>query len=100
MLKVAMVRETEQFLAEVLRHDLCLTSFIASDFMMLNARLARHYGIPGLSRFALKRVKLPPDSHRDGVLTMASVLKVTANRTTTSPVLRVWPEGDPVRCTA
>ena len=31
---------------------------------------------------------LPPDSHRGGVLTMASVLKVTANGTTTSPVLR------------
>ena len=31
---------------------------------------------------------LPPESHRGGVLTMASVLKVTANGTTTSPVMR------------
>ena len=88
MLKVSMVRETELFFSEVLRHDLSLTHFIASDFTMLNGRLAKHYGIPGVSGFAFQRVKLPPDSHRGGVLTMASVLKVTANGTTTSPVLR------------
>jgi mono/diheme cytochrome c family protein len=88
MLKVSMVRETELFFAEVLRHDLSLANFIASDFTMLNGRLAKHYGIPGVSGFAFQRVKLPPDSHRGGVLTMASVLKVTANGTTTSPVLR------------
>jgi len=88
MLKVSMVRETELFFAEVLRHDLNLTNFIASDFTMLNGRLAKHYGIPGVSGFEFRKMKLPPDSHRGGVLTMASVLKVTANGTTTSPVLR------------
>jgi hypothetical protein len=88
MLKVSMVRETELFFGEVLRDDLSLTNFIASDFTMLNGRLAKHYGIPGVSGFAFQKVKLPPDSHRGGVLTMASVLKVTANGTTTSPVLR------------
>ncbi|KAF0181143.1 MAG: signal peptide protein [Limisphaerales bacterium] len=88
MLKVSMVRETELFFTEVLRHDLSLTNFVASDFTMLNGRLAKHYGIPGVSGFEFRRVKLPPDSHRGGVLTMASVLKVTANGTTTSPVLR------------
>jgi hypothetical protein len=35
-----------------------------------------------------QRTALPPESHRGGVLTMAGVLKVTANGTTTSPVLR------------
>lgn len=88
MLKVSMVRETELFFTEVLRHDLSLTNFIASDFTMLNGRLAKHYGIPGVSGFEFRKVKLPPDGHRGGLLTMASVLKVTANGTTTSPVLR------------
>jgi hypothetical protein len=91
MLKVSMIRETELFFAEVLKDDLSLTNFVASDFTMLNARLARHYGIPGPDGFALRKVALPPGSHRGGVLTMASVLKVTANGTTTSPVTRgVW----------
>ena len=88
MLKVSMLRETELFFTEVLRHDLSLTHFIASDFSMLNGRLARHYGIPGVSGWEFRKVMLPPASHRGGLLTMASVLKVTANGTTTSPVLR------------
>ena len=88
MLKVSMVRETELFFTEVLRHDLSLTHFIASDFSLLNGRLARHYGIPGVSGWEFRKVMLPPASHRGGLLTMASVLKVTANGTTTSPVLR------------
>ena len=91
MLKVSMIRETELFFAEVLKDDLSLANFVASDFTMLNARLAKHYGIPGLDGFAFRKVTLPPGSHRGGVLTMASVLKVTANGTTTSPVTRgVW----------
>jgi hypothetical protein len=55
---------------------------------MLNERLARHYNIPGVEGLEFRRVNLPPDSHRGGVLTMAGVLKVTANGTTTSPILR------------
>jgi mono/diheme cytochrome c family protein len=88
MLKVSMIRETELFFREVLEHDLGLTNFVASDFTMLNGRLAKHYGIPNVEGFSFRKVTLPPDSHRGGVLTMASVLKVTANGTTTSPVTR------------
>ena len=88
ILKVAMVREALLFFDEVLRNDLSLTNFVASDFTMLNGRLAEHYGIPGVSGMEFRKVTLPKDSHRGGVLTMAGVLKVTANGTTTSPVLR------------
>jgi mono/diheme cytochrome c family protein len=91
LLKVSMIREAELFFAEVLKDDLSLTNFVASDFTMLNARLARHYGLPGPDGFAFRKVALPEGSHRGGVLTMAGVLKVTANGTTTSPVTRgVW----------
>jgi hypothetical protein len=48
MLKVSMVRETELFFAEILKHDLSLLNFISSDFAMLNGRLAKHYGIEGV----------------------------------------------------
>lgn len=88
MLKVSMLRETELFFTEVLKNDLSLTNFVASDFSMLNGRLAKHYGIPGVDGWEFRKVTLPKDSHRGGVLTMASVLKVTANGTTTSPVTR------------
>ena len=88
LLKVSMIRETELFFGELLKNDLSLTNFVSSDFAMLNGRLAKHYGIPGIEGWEFQRTALPPDSHRGGVLTMASVLKVTANGTTTSPVLR------------
>src|SRR5207248_476227 len=88
VLKVAMVKEALLFFDEVLKNDLSLTNFVASDFTMLNERLAKHYGIPGVEGQEFRKVALPPDSHRGGVLTMAAVLKVTANGTSTSPVLR------------
>jgi hypothetical protein len=88
LLKVSMLRETELFFDEVLKHDLSLVNFVASDFTMLNGRLAKHYGIPGIDGWEFHKVPLPVESHRGGLLTMASILKVTANGTTTSPVLR------------
>ncbi|HXT59623.1 MAG TPA: DUF1592 domain-containing protein, partial [Pirellulales bacterium] len=88
MLKASMVRETELFFAEVLKDDLSLTNFVASDFTMLNGRLAKHYGIAGVEGWEFRKHPLPADSHRGGLLTMASVLKVTANGTSTSPVTR------------
>src|SRR5436190_1535797 len=89
ILKVSMVKEVSLFFDEVLKNDLSLTNFVASDFSMLNGRLAKHYGIPAVDEgLNFRKVALPPESHRGGVLTMASVLKVTANGTTTSPILR------------
>jgi len=80
--------ETRLFFKELVREDLPARNLIDSDFTFLNERLARHYGIPGVNGVGLKKVKLPEDSPRGGLMTQASVLKVTANGTTTSPVLR------------
>jgi hypothetical protein len=89
VLQVSMVKEVLLFFDEVLKNDLSLTNFVASDFSLLNERLARHYGIEGVQPgLEFHKVALPPESHRGGVLTMAAVLKVTANGTTTSPILR------------
>lgn len=84
----AMPRETELFFEEVLRNDLSLLNFTDSDWTMLNERLASLYGIAGVHGNEFRKVKLPPESHRGGVMTHASVLKVTADGTRTSPVLR------------
>ncbi len=84
----SMLRETRGFITELIQSNLGVANIIHSDFAMLNKRLAQHYGIPGVSGVALQKVKLPPDSHRGGVLTQASVLKVSANGTNTSPVVR------------
>ena len=87
-LKLAAVEETRLFFAELLRADLPARNVVDSDFTFLNERLADHYGIHGVSGVDFRKVKLPADSVRGGLMTQASVLKVTANGTTTSPVLR------------
>jgi hypothetical protein len=87
-LKLAALDETRMFFAELVRGDLPTRNIVNSDFTFLNGRLAAHYGIAGVEGAAMRRVALPPGNDRGGLMTMASVLKVTANGTTTSPVLR------------
>lgn len=84
----AAVAETRLTFAEMIRADLPVRGIVDADFTYLNERLATHYGIPGVQGIAMRRVALPPDSPRGGFMTQASVLKLTANGTTTSPVLR------------
>jgi len=80
--------ETQAFFAELVRGNLPAGNLVASDFAMVNERLALHYGLPPFEGVAVRRVSLPKDSPRGGLMTQAGVLKVTANGTTTSPVLR------------
>jgi hypothetical protein len=86
-----MLEETRQFFATLIRENLPVTNLVKSDFAMLNRRLATHYGIDGVDHAEIRRVSIPEDSVRGGLISQASVLKVTANGTNTSPVVRgVW----------
>ncbi|MFK5922246.1 MAG: DUF1588 domain-containing protein [Verrucomicrobiota bacterium] len=90
-LRYSLPLETEAFLRELIISNLPVTNVVKSEFAMLNSRLAEHYGLPQLTGSQIRRVKLPTGSIRGGFLTQASVLKVSANGTNTSPVLRgVW----------
>ena len=86
-LRQAMLRETELFTAEILRDDRSVLDFIDADFTYVNERLARHYGLVGISGEEFRRVRLQ-DSVRGGLLTQASILTVTSNPNRTSPVKR------------
>lgn len=87
----SMLDETETFLDEMLRDNLSVARLIDADFTYLNSRLARFYKIDGVQGDELRRVTLSPDSHRGGLITQGAILKVTANGSNTSPVLRgVW----------
>lgn len=91
-LRDSMLAETRAFVAELLARDEPATALVAADFAMVNQRLAEHYGLAAPSGpvrgAAIRRVSLPADSPRGGLLGQASVLKVTANGTVTSPVKR------------
>lgn len=87
----SMGMETRAFLTAMLRENLPAASLIKSEFALVNDRLARHYGLPEVTGSAMRRVDLPKDSAYGGLITQGSILKVSANGTSTSPVLRgVW----------
>jgi mono/diheme cytochrome c family protein len=88
LLQDSMVKETRAFFDEVVGKNLPAGTFLASDFAMLNGRLATHYRVPGVEGLAVRRVPLPAGSPRGGLLTQGAVLKVSANGTNTSPVVR------------
>ena len=88
ILRQAMLQETELFVADLIEENLSVGNLIDSKFTYLNRRLAEHYGIPGVAGLEFQKVSLPADSPRGGLLTQASILKVTANGTVTSPVKR------------
>ncbi len=87
-LRQAFRQETELFFDSVVREDRSVRTMIRSDYTFLNERLARHYGIPGVSGSRFRRVAVTPESRRGGLLRQGSVLSVTSYATRTSPVLR------------
>jgi mono/diheme cytochrome c family protein len=87
-LRRAMRQETEMCFGYVMRENRSVLELVQSDYTFLNAKLAAHYGITNVTGSDMRRVELPPDSPRGGVLTDGSILIVTSNPTRTSPVKR------------
>jgi hypothetical protein len=87
-LKRAMRQESELAFRYLLEEDRSLLELIDSDYTFLNETLAKHYGIEGVEGREMRRVTLPPEHARGGVLTHGTTLVVTSNPTRTSPVKR------------
>lgn len=114
----SMLEETRAYFAELIRGDLSVSHFVDSDFAFINGRLAKHYAgenpmegkgadlkkdkrnkseaqpeknpvvfdlTPGKG---LQKVSLKPEAKRGGLVTQGAILKVTADGTSTSPVVR------------
>lgn len=90
VIQESMLQETRTYFAEMLLGDMDVTHLVASDFAFLNGRLARHYRIsPELKAGdGLQKAALKPEDRRGGLVTQGAVLKVTADGTSTSPVVR------------
>jgi len=84
----SMEGETRAFFTMMVRDNLSVTVLIDADFALVNDRLSRHYDLKPVSGSRLRRVELPTSSPFGGLLTQASMMKVTANGSTTSPVIR------------
>lgn len=87
-LQDAMVAETRGYIRELLDRNTHVSRLVDADWVWINDVLARHYGIEGIEGGTLRQVPLTESIQRGGLLTQGSILKITANGTTTSPVPR------------
>jgi mono/diheme cytochrome c family protein len=87
-LGAAMVQETLDFFKEVLHRDLSVVNFLDSDWTIANDRLAKFYGLDGVKGEQFRRVSLPRELHRGGLLGQAGVMLRGSDGTRTKPVTR------------
>jgi hypothetical protein len=86
----AMYRETVLLFDHLVREDRSILELLTADYTFVNERLARHYGIPGVTGPEFRKVDYV-DDHRRGVLGHGSVLVMTSHGNRTSPVKRgLW----------
>ena len=88
VLRMAMLAETRDFVTHLIDENLPIHNLVDSEFTFLNRRLAEHYGIQGIQGERMRKVSLDASSPRGGILGHASIAKVTANGTVTTPVRR------------
>ncbi|MEJ7594128.1 MAG: DUF1592 domain-containing protein [Planctomycetaceae bacterium] len=86
-LRSAMSQETELLFSTIVKENRSIDDFLNADFTFLNERLAKHYGIAGVTGEEFVRVSLE-GTKRSGLLTQASILTLTSNPGRTSPVKR------------
>ena len=86
-LRQAFQRETELFVASVLRENRSVLDLLTADYTYLNERLAKHYGVPHVYGSHYRRVSMA-ETPRRGLLSHGSILTLTSYATRTSPVLR------------
>lgn len=87
-LRQAFIQETQLLFTNIIAEDRPVTDFIGADYTFLNERLANHYGINDVRGSYFRKVALPEDSPRRGLLGQGSILTITSTASRTSPVIR------------
>ena len=83
----AMRTETKMFFDSLVKEDRSLLDLYRADYTFLNERLAKHYGIAGVSGAEFRRV-IYPDATRRGIFGQGTMLVQSSLANRTSPVLR------------
>ena len=87
-LRQGLKRETELFFGSIVQEDRSALDLLRADYTFVNERVARLYGLPNIKGNHFRRVTLPADSPRRGLLGHGSILTVTSYPDRTSPVVR------------
>ncbi len=91
LLKFSSLEETAATFRRILRENRNVREFVDPSWLLVNARLAKHYGLGNIGGVELQSVNIPEGSPFGGLWTQPAVLKVTADGSSTSPVKRgVW----------
>lgn len=87
----AMRSEPIALFSEVLRENRSIVDFLHADYVMVNERLARHYGIRDVYGPEFQKVNVQDSQNRGGVLTSAAVLAMNSDGKESHPLKRgVW----------
>lgn len=90
-LRDSMLDETRSFFEDMVKSNKSVANIVDSDTLHINQRLAELYGIKDVYGNEIREVKIPEGIQRGGIITQASVMKVSANGTVTSPIVRgIW----------
>jgi len=84
----SMQREAVETFKLMVRKNLPITTMVDADFVLANDILSEHYDLDELTGSQLRRVSIPEASPYGGLLTTAAIMKVTANGTASSPIVR------------
>jgi hypothetical protein len=87
-LGAAFEEQTRLFVRSIFRENRSILELLDADYTFLNEKLARFYGIPGVSGPGFRRVSLAAAPEREGLLGQGSILLLTSHTTKTSPILR------------
>jgi hypothetical protein len=87
-LRQGLRRETELFFGSIVHEDRSALDLLRADYTFVNERVAHLYGLPNVKGTHFRRVTLPADSPRRGLLGHGSILAVTSYPDRTSPVVR------------
>ncbi len=80
-------QETEMLFAYVLRENRPVHELLTADYTFVDERLARHYGIEGVTGALFRKVHVA-DENRRGLLGHGSILALTSATSRTSPIMR------------
>jgi hypothetical protein len=81
-------KETELFVGSNIKEDRPVAELLNANYSFLNEKIARHYDIPGVYGSRFRRVALPRQDQRGGLLAQGALMSTTSYPDRTSPVLR------------
>ena len=87
-LRSDMYEESILFFTDLFQKDGSVLGILDADHTFLNEKLAKHYGISGVTGPEWRRVDAVKQSSRGGILSLATTLAKQSGASRTSPILR------------